>query len=199
MLKIGLTGGIGTGKSTVSKILFVAGFKILDADLVAKQVLATYPEILERVKIEFGEGFFDWRGEFRRKEFGNHIFRFPKQRIKYEAIIMPYIKEEIQEAFKRYEANGESLVILDAPLLIETGLYKEMDYIILVWTDNRTQIQRVKIRDKISNLDAISRVNSQMSIEEKKQFANIIIDNNGEVSKTETQVKDIVEFFKGLG
>jgi len=111
---------------------------------------------------------------------------------------MPYIKKEIQEAFKRYEANGESLVILDAPILIETGLYKEMDYIILVWTDNRTQIQRVKIRDKISNLDAISRVNSQMSIEEKKQFANIIIDNNGEVSKTETQVKDIVEFFKEL-
>lgn len=198
MLKIGLTGGIGTGKSTVSKILFAAGFKILDADLVAKQVLTTYPEILERVRIEFGEGFFDWRGEFRRKEFGNHIFRFPKQRVKYEAIIMPYIKKEIEEAFKRYEAKGEELVILDAPILIETGLYKEMDYIILVWADNKTQIQRVKNRDNISNLDAISRVNSQMSIEEKKQFANIIIDNNGEVSKTEGQVKDIVEFLKEL-
>jgi len=198
MLKIGLTGGIGTGKSTVSKILFESGFKILDADLVARQVLITYPEILDRVKIEFGEGYFDWRGEFRRKEFGNHIFRFPKQRIKYEAIIMPYIKKEIEEAFKRYEANGEAIVILDAPILVETDLYKEMDYVILVWAENKTQIQRVKVRDKVSNIDAISRVNSQMSIEDKKQYANIIIDNNGEVVKTESQVKAIVEFLKEL-
>lgn len=198
MLKVGLTGGIGTGKSTVSRILFEEGFKILDADLVARQVLATYPEILEKVKIEFGEGFFDWRGEFRRKEFGNHIFRFPKQRMKYEAIIMPFIKKEIEEAFNRYEANGETIVILDAPLLVETDLYKEMDYVILVWADNKTQIQRVRFRDKVSNLDAISRVNSQMAIEEKKQFSNIIIDNNGEVAKTESQVKAIVEFLKEL-
>jgi dephospho-CoA kinase len=198
LLKVGLTGGIGTGKSTVSKILFADGFKILDADLVARQVLATYPEILEKVKIEFGEGFFDWRGEFRRKEFGNHIFRFPKQRIKYEAIIMPFIKKEIKEAFKRYEANGETIVILDAPLLVETDLYKEMDYVILVWADNKTQIQRVRGRDNVSNLDAISRVNSQMALEEKKQFSNIIVDNNGEVVKTESQVKAIVEFLKEL-
>lgn len=199
MLKIGLTGGIGTGKSTVSKMLSVSGFKVLDADLVSRQVLITYPEILEKVKIEFGEGYFDWRGEFRRKEFGNFIFRFPKQKVKYEAIIMPYIKDEIEKAFKRYESNGETLVILDAPLLIETGLYKEMDYIILVWAENKNQIQRVKIRDNISNLNAISRINSQMSIEEKKQFANIVIDNNAEVSKTESQVRDIVEFLKELG
>ena len=199
MLKIGLTGGIGTGKSIVSKMFFEAGFKILDADLLARQVLITYPQILDKVKIEFGEGFFDWRGEFRRKEFGNHIFRFPKQRIKYEAIIMPYIKKEIQEAFIRYEANGETLVILDAPILIETGLYKEMDYVILVWAENKNQIQRVKIRDKLSSPDALRRVNSQMSIEGKKEFANIIIDNNGDVSKTEIQVKDIVEFLKELG
>jgi len=199
MLKIGLTGGIGTGKSLVSKMFFEAGFKILDADLLARQVLITYPEILDRVKIEFGEGFFDWRGEFRRKEFGNHIFRFPKQRIKYEAIIMPYIKKEIQEAFIRYKANGERLVILDAPILIETGLYKEMDYVILVWAENKNQIQRVKIRDKLSSPDALRRVNSQMSIEEKKEFANIIIDNNGDISKTKIQVKDIVEFLRELG
>ena len=82
MMRIGLTGGIGTGKSTISLMLKEAGFKIIDADIIARDVLVKYPEILERVRIEFGEGFFDWRGEFRRKEFGNHIFRFPKQRIK---------------------------------------------------------------------------------------------------------------------
>ena len=97
MIKIGLTGGIGSGKSTVSFMLKEAGFEVVDADVIAKEVLVKYPEILEKVKIEFGSGFFDWRGEFRRKEFGNHIFRFPKQRKKYEEIILPYIKNEIKD------------------------------------------------------------------------------------------------------
>ena len=86
MITIGLTGGIGSGKSTVSLMLKTAGFEIIDADIIARDVLKKYPEILEKVKIEFGAGFFDWRGDFRRKEFGNHIFRFPKQRKKYEEI-----------------------------------------------------------------------------------------------------------------
>ena len=82
MIKIGLTGGIGSGKSTVSSILISNGFKVIDADLVAKQVLIIYPEILEKIKDEFGQGYFDWRGEFKRKEFGNrrreeYIIRIP--------------------------------------------------------------------------------------------------------------------------
>ena len=89
MIKIGLTGGIGSGKSTVSRMLREEGFKIIDADTISRDVLIKYPEILDKIKIEFGSGFFDWRGEFRRREFGNHIFRFPKQRKKYQEIIIP--------------------------------------------------------------------------------------------------------------
>ena len=80
MIKIGLTGGIGSGKSTVSKMLINKGFTVIDADNIARDVLVKYPEIIDKIKIEFGTGFFDWRGEFRRREFGYHIFRFPKQR-----------------------------------------------------------------------------------------------------------------------
>lgn len=97
MIKIGLTGGICSGKSTISKLLKDASFSIIDADNIAKEVLIKYPEILERVKVEFGSHFFDWRGEFRRHEFGNHIFRFQGERIKYENIIMPYIKEKLKK------------------------------------------------------------------------------------------------------
>ena len=79
--------------------------------------------------MNLGRGYFDWRGEFKRKEFGNHIFRFPKLRIKYEQIIMPYIIKEIEEAFKRYEENGEKLVVLDAPTFIENNIHKKMDYV----------------------------------------------------------------------
>ncbi|SFU54283.1 dephospho-CoA kinase [Clostridium sp. DSM 8431] len=198
MLKIGLTGGIGTGKSTVSAMFISSGFKVIDADLIARDVLSRYPEILDKVRIEFGEGFFDWKGQFRRKEFGNHIFRFPKQRIRYEEIIMPYIFKEIDEAFKRYEEKGEKLVILDAPTLIENGMDKDMDYVILVWADTNTQIQRVKFRDKLSQSEAISRINAQMQMEEKKKHANILINNGGDLVTTKKQVDDIIDFLKIL-
>lgn len=196
MIKVGLTGGIGTGKSTISNMLIASGYKVLDADLISRQVLNTYPEILERVRIEFGEGFFDWRGEFRRREFGNHIFRFAKQRLKYEEIIIPYIKKEINLAFKRYEENGEKIIILDAPTLIENKIHEDMDYVILVWADNNTQIQRLKLRDKLSNGDAVSRINSQMSLEEKKDYAHILIDNNKDIEKTKAQVQGVIEFLE---
>lgn len=198
MIKIGLTGGIGSGKSTVSAMLKEAGFPIIDADIIAKNVLEKYPEILEKVKIDFGVGFFDWRGQFRRKEFGNHIFRFPKQRIKYEGIILPYIKKEIEEELDKLEKKGTSMVIVDAPTLIENDLHKEMDYVILVWVDTNTQLQRVRSRDALSREDAINRINAQMPLEKKKDFANIIIENNDTLVKTKVQVESLIEFLKAI-
>ena len=198
MIKIGLTGGIGSGKSTVSFMLKEAGFEIVDADIIAKEVLVKYPEILEKVKVEFGAGFFDWRGEFRRKEFGNHIFRFPKQRKKYEEIILPYIKNEINDKLEELEKKKTSIVILDAPTLIENDLHKEMDYVILVWVDNNTQIQRVRSRDTLSRDEAINRINSQMPLDRKKDFSNIIIENNDTLAKTKEQVDLLIEFLKSI-
>ena len=198
MIKIGLTGGIGTGKSTVAKMIKDSGISVIDADLIAKDVLLNYPEILEKVKIEFGSGFFDWRGEFRRKEFGNHIFRFPKQRKKYEDIIMPYIKREIYEELNKEEKLGTNLVILDAPTLIENNLHTEMDYVIVVWVDNNTQVQRVKIRDRLSRDEIINRINSQVSLDTKVTFADVIIDNNKDLECTKEQVSCLIDFLKKI-
>ncbi|MDD7794172.1 dephospho-CoA kinase [Clostridium sp. 'White wine YQ'] len=193
MLKVGLTGGIASGKSTVSGFLRESGFQIIDADAIAKDVLKKYPEILKRVRVEFGEGFFDWRGEFRRKEFGNHIFRFPRLRIKYEEIILPYILKEIDLAFSEKEKKGEKVVILDAPTLIENKLHESMDLVILVWVDHNTQIARLKERDKLNQSEALQRINSQMNLEKKKDFSNIIVDNSKDIASTAVQVKDLVE------
>lgn len=198
MIKIGLTGGIGSGKSTVSKILKDNKFTVIDADIIAKDVLSNYLEILEKVKIEFGSGFFDWRGEFRRKEFGNHIFRFPKQRKKYEDIIMPYIKREIYESLDKEEKSGNKLVILDAPTLVENNLHEEMDYVIVVWVDNNTQVQRVKLRDRLSRDETINRINSQLSLDTKVTFADVIIDNNKDLVSTKEQVDSLVDFLKKI-
>lgn len=194
MIKIGLTGGIGSGKSTVSKMLIDKEFKIIDADNISREVLIKYPEILDKIKIEFGTGFFDWRGEFRRREFGNHIFRFPKQRKKYENIIVPYIKKEIFKAIEDYEKAGEKIVILDAPTLIENDLHTYMDYVIVVWVDNNTQIIRLKNRDRLSRDEAINRLNAQLSLDKKRDFAHIIIDNNGDLLKTKEQVDKVIDF-----
>lgn len=198
MIKVGLTGGIGTGKSTVSNMLKDAGFNVIDADLIAREVLVKYPEILEKVRAQFGEGFFDWRGDFRRKEFGNHIFRFPKQRVKYENIILPYIKADIMEEIKALEKNGEKIVILDAPTLIESKMNEDMDIVVLVVADSKAQIQRVRDRDKLSSNDALNRINAQMPLEDKKNYANIIIDNNKDLLYAKEQVDDFIEFMNTL-
>lgn len=195
MIKIGLTGGIGSGKSTVSKMLIEKGFKLIDADIISRNVLIKYPEIIDKIKIEFGTGFFDWRGEFRRREFGNHIFRFPKQRKKFEDIILPYINKEIFKAIDDYEKAGEKIVILDAPTLIENNLHTYMDYIIVVWVDNNTQIIRLKNRDRLSRDEAINRLNAQLSLDKKRDYAHIIIDNNGDLLKTKEQVDKVMDFF----
>lgn len=196
MIKIGLTGGIGSGKSTVSLMLKNEGYKVIDADEISREVLVKYPEILSLVRTQFGDGFFDWRGEFRRREFGNHIFRFPKERIKYENIIIPFIKKEIKEQFDIIQGQGESVAILDAPTLIENNMHEEMDMVILVWVDNSTQIQRIKTRDKLLQGEVINRINSQLSLDKKKDYANFIIDNSKNLIKTKEQVDDLVDLLK---
>lgn len=193
MIKVGLTGGIGCGKSTVSLMLKNSGFPIVDADIISKDVMKINPEIMEKIRIEFGDNFFDWRGEFRRREFGNHIFRFPKERMKYEGIIMPYIFSGIEEEMKKYEKENEKVVILDAPTLIENNMHKDMDIVLLVTADKKVQIERIKERDKLTQYEITNRINSQMSVERKKEFANIVINNNDSLVKTKEWVDDVVE------
>ncbi|ACD23653.1 dephospho-CoA kinase [Clostridium botulinum] len=198
MIKIGLTGGIGTGKSTISDIFRSENFNIIDADVIAREVLQKNPQILDVIRNEFGTGFFDWRGEFRRREFGNHIFKFPKQRVKYESIIMPYIKEAINNAINSYEKKGDKVVIIDAPTLIENNMHEEMDYVVLVCAENSAQIKRVRDRDNLSKIEVVSRINAQMSLNEKKNFANVIIDNNGDLIETQKQVYDLIDYINSL-
>ncbi|WP_243288892.1 dephospho-CoA kinase [Clostridium perfringens] len=195
MIKVGLTGGICSGKSTISSMIKEAGIPVIDADIIAREVLEKYPDILLRVRAIFGGHFFDWRGDFRRREFGNHIFRFPKERIKYEEIIMPYIKEEIEIKLKEYEKINTKLVVVDGATLIENNMHKDMDMVVLVWVDKSSQIERMGFRDKLSKGEAINRINSQLSLERKKDYANIIIDNSGNLIKTKEQIDDLLEFF----
>ncbi|KZL93822.1 dephospho-CoA kinase [Clostridium magnum] len=193
MLKIGLTGGIGSGKSTVSLMLKKKGFPIVDADIVAREVLETYPQILEQVKKHFGYNFFNENGKLKRKEFGNFIFSKEDRKKDYENIIMPFIKNEIFNRITELEKEKEEVCILDAPTLIENGLHLKMDINILVWVDLKTQIERVKKRDVLSEDQVFSRINSQMSLEDKKKVVDYIIDNSGTIERTKRQVNKILQ------
>lgn len=193
MLKIGLTGGIGSGKSTVSLMLKKKGFPIVDADIVAREVLETYPQILEQVKKHFGHSFFDENGKLKRKEFGNFIFSKEERKKDYENIIMPFIKNEIFNRITELEKEKEEVCILDAPTLIENGLHVKMDINILVWVDLKTQIERVKKRDVLSEEQVFNRINSQMSLEDKKKVVDYIIDNSGTIERTKREVIKILQ------
>lgn len=191
IFKIGLTGGIGAGKSTVSEMIKEKNIPVIDADKISREVLKLYPEILIKVEEVFGKGFLDNNGELKRKEFGRYIFKNKNRRIEYENIIMPYIIKEIFQRIKQLEQSQESICVLDAPTLIEQGLYKYMDINILVWIDKDTQINRVIKRDGLSRQDVINRINSQMSMEEKKKFVNYVIDNSKNLEDTKQELDEI--------
>lgn len=196
ILKIGLTGGIGSGKSTVSAMIKNKGIPVVDADLVAREVLYIYPEILQQVREIFGEKFINEQGELKRREFGNFIFKYKDKRIAYEKIIMPFIIKESFNKVHCIERQGKKICVLDAPTLIEQGLYKDMDFNILVWVDKNTQISRVMQRDNLNKQQVVNRMVSQIPMEQKIKLVDFIIDNSKDLNNTKLQIDEILELIK---
>ena len=192
MLKVGITGGIGSGKSTVTNMLSEQGFPVVDADIIAREVFKIYPELLPAIKEEFGYEFFDEKGHLKRKEFGSYIFKDDNLRKKYEDIIIPFIIKEIHVRLKTYEEENCKLCFLDAPTLIENNLHKDMDANILVWVGNDVQIQRVMNRDNLDCDETMNRIRAQMPLDEKKKFVDYVIDNEGSIENTRLQLNFII-------
>ena len=192
MLKVGVTGGIGSGKSTVTKMLREKHFPIVDADIVAREVLIINSQVLSQIKEEFGYEFFDEKGELKRKEFGNYIFKSNTLRKKLESIMMPFIISEINHRIKAYEENNCKLCFIDAPTLIENNMHTSMDVVILVWVGSDVQIQRTMQRDDITLEAAMDRISAQMPIDEKKKFADFIINNEGSIENSKLQLDSII-------
>lgn len=188
MLKIGITGGIGSGKSTVSKIIKEQGIEIIDADKIARDILNIYPELLSEIRLKFGNSFFDNKGNLLRKKLGNYIFKEKDRVIKLDNIMIPKIKEQIFAKIEFLNTQSHKICVLDAPTLIEQNLYKDMDKNILVWVDNITQIERIKNRDALNDEEIINRIKAQMPLDEKRKYVDYVIDNSGSIEKTKEQV-----------
>lgn len=192
MLKVGITGGIGSGKSTVTNMLKDDGFTIIDADIVAREVFIIYPEIVGRIKDKFGYGFFDREGNLNRKKFGNYIFMSDTRRKELESIMIPFITREIKHRIKMCEEDNCKLCFLDAPTLIENNFHTSMDITILVWVCSDVQIERVMLRDNLNLDETMDRIKAQMPIDEKKKFADFIIDNGKSIENTKLQLDLII-------
>lgn len=189
---VGLTGGIGSGKSTISNMLIERNIPVIDADKISREVLIIYPEVLWSIKKEFGEEVFDENDNLNRKKLGAIIFSNEISKKKLENIIIPYIKKEISDKIEKYVKSGEKLCIVDAPTLIENNLHKYMDEVIIIVVSKKIQIKRVMARDSLSKKDALNRINNQMPLKEKLKYATYTIDNSGTISHTEEQLDNII-------
>ena len=197
MQLIGLTGGIATGKSTVSAMLKKAGAIIVDADRIARDVVKKGLPAYREIVAQFGTEVLLPDGEINRNMLGDIIFNDHQKKQLLNSIVHPYVNEEVnRQIIQIQKTHPNAVIVLDIPLLIEAGMHDDLSEIIVVYTPQDIQIQRLMQRDRISEADALARVQSQMSIEEKKQQATLVIDNSGTIENTRRLTLDIFKRLK---
>ncbi|CDR66196.1 dephospho-CoA kinase [Staphylococcus schweitzeri] len=189
---IGLTGGIASGKSTVSELLTVFGFKVVDADKAARKAVGKGSKGLAQVRETFGEEAIDKNGEMDRQYMGDLVFNQPEKRLELNAIVHPIVRE-IMEAEKNEYLNQGFNVIMDIPLLYENELENTVDEVWVVYTSESIQIDRLMQRNDLSLEDAKARVYSQISIDKKSRMADHVIDNLGDKLELKQNLERLLE------
>ena len=192
MLKVGLTGGIASGKSTVSGMFRELGAHIIDADVLAREALEPgLPAYHETIKV-FGRRIAGSDGRIDRRALGKIVFGDPERRRALEAIVHPRVFEEEARIFGELSARDpHGIAIFDAALLIEAGAHARMDRVVLVWCREETQVARMVEKWGLTREEAVVRVRAQMSLDEKKKYADYVIDNDGDIARTREQVARI--------
>jgi dephospho-CoA kinase len=191
-LLVGLTGSIATGKSTVSEMFRRKGAEIIDADQIAREVVEPGTEGLARIVREFGPGMLDEEGKLNRERLGARIFQNPAEREKLNRLLHPLIVDSMRAKTEKIKKEKDpDLLIWDVPLLIEGNLTQWVEAVILVYTPKEIQLERLMKRNALSKEEAEKRILAQMDIEEKKKYADYVIDNRGTLSETERQVDQL--------
>jgi dephospho-CoA kinase len=192
MIVAGLTGGIGTGKSTVAAVFAEAGAVIIDADEIARDVVAKGRPAWCRIVAHFGRNVLLPDGDIDRKKLGEIIFNDPRQKVHLDRIVHPHVIAETGQQLKEIErVQPQAVVILDVPLLIEAGMDRDLDDVIVVYTPEAIQLKRLMRRDRLTAAEGLSRIRSQMPIEEKKMRATVVIDNSASPAVTRKRVLEV--------
>jgi dephospho-CoA kinase len=190
-LLVGLTGGLATGKSTVSDMLQALGCIVLDADVLAREVVEPGQPALAAIAREFGPEVLQADGTLDRKRLGAIVFADPERRKQLEALTHPAIRDRYLARLAELESQEfEGIVVWDAPVMIEAGGYRHMDRLVVVVTDAATQRARALGRDG-DRADAERKIASQMSLAEKARLADYVIDNSGDRAATEARTREV--------
>ena len=192
---IGLTGGIGTGKSTVSQILKEKKFSVIDLDIISHEVIK-FPKVVEKIVENFGKEVLEYNNTgnwiVSREKLGRVIFGNREKRLILNSVMHPEILRIMRE--KILECKKENKIIfVEIQLLFEVQWEKEFDYILLVSAEKETQIKRILSRDNRSKEEALSIINSQMSLDEKKKRSDYVIENDGNIQDLEKKVDDFLK------
>uniref|UniRef100_A0A8R1TY40 Dephospho-CoA kinase n=1 Tax=Onchocerca volvulus TaxID=6282 RepID=A0A8R1TY40_ONCVO len=196
MYLIGLTGGIATGKSTVSQIFIENHIPIIDADLIAREVVAPGEKAHKKLRQHFGNDYFDSvNDELLRKKLGDLVFSDEEARHLVNSITHPEIRKAIAFRILQHFFRGEKFVILDLPLLFEAGYAKILQKIILVDCLEDIQLKRLQQRDNIDEEAAKKRIKVQYPMSEKRRRATHIVNNSGDIEKTRAHVLNLIQEF----
>lgn len=188
---IGLTGGIASGKSLISGKLKELGALIIDADEIARSLTGPQSPALSEIRAAFGDEVFTEQGELSRKKLGAIVFNSAGARERLNAIVHPLVLAEIKRQMEENILKGWPLVVIDAPLLLESGLGKMTEEVWVVALDEEEQLRRLMARNGLTREEAAQRLNAQMPLKEKLQYADRIIDNNGPMEETLEQLKKL--------
>lgn len=192
MRLIGLTGGIGSGKSTVAALLAQHGWQVVDADAIAREIVEPGQPALARLVEAFGEDILAEDGTLRRSLLAQRAFADAEHTQVLNSITHPAIEEETQRRFAAARAAGEPFVIYDMPLLVDKGLHTGMDAVIVVDVDTDTRIARLVEFRGLDEADARARIAAQVSDDVRLGAADYVIDNNGTLSQLAPQVAEVV-------
>lgn len=200
---IGLTGGIGTGKSTVAQIFREKGISIVDTDIISREVI-NYPEVVNRLVEEFGKEILEEEAESAKKskerkisrnKLGQIVFKDEKKVSILNSIMHPLILKKMKEETESLKKDNK-IVVVDVPLLFEISLEKEFDIVLLVYANRKTQIKRIVKRDNRTEKEAVNIINSQIDIEKKKEKSDYIISNNRNLKRLRRKVEKFLESLK---
>ncbi|NLP49752.1 dephospho-CoA kinase [Bacillus sp. RO1] len=192
-LIIGLTGGIASGKSTVANMLRDKNIPIVDADVVAREVVEIGTDTYKKLVTEFGTDILNDDKTLNRPKLGSIIFQDETKRQNLNNIMHPSIRTSMKEKTKNYIEEGHDVVVMDIPLLFESKLTHLVDKTLLVYVTEKTQLKRLMERNDLTEKEATDRIQSQMPLSEKVKLSHAVIDNNGSLGKTEQQLNQILK------
>lgn len=196
MIRVGLTGGIGTGKSVVAGILTKHGIPVIDADLIARELIDKDHGIRAKIISEFGADVYQVNGELDRQKMSKIVFSNDDARLKLNEIVHPVVIARQEEILAELAEMGVEFACLESALIYEANSTSQFDYIVVVTSRRELVIERLKRRNGITEKQVKARIDAQMSVNQKAELADYVIDNSGDHGELEKSVVKLIDWLR---